>query len=87
VSNAGHVIDEINLSVNQIKDIVKETSSASSLQSNTLDEIQTNVNDINKVSEENTTRAQVSMSSASSLSELSKQLLNSVSYFKLKAEK
>ncbi|WP_435236820.1 methyl-accepting chemotaxis protein [Psychromonas sp. PT13] len=87
VSNAGHVIDEINLSVNQIKDIVKETSSASSLQSNTLDEIQTNVNDINKVSEENTTRAQVSMSSASSLSELSKQLLNSVSYFKLKDEK
>jgi len=86
VSNAGHIIDEINVSVNQIKEIVNETSAASSLQSNTLDEIQNNVKDINKVSEENTTRAQVSMSSASSLSELSKELLTSVSYFKLNAD-
>jgi methyl-accepting chemotaxis protein len=83
VSNAGRVIDEINVSVNQIKDIVNDTSAASSLQSNTLDEIQNNVKDINKVGKENTTRAQVSMSSASSLSELSKELVNSVSYFKL----
>jgi len=84
VSNAGSVIDEINLSVNQIKDIAKDTSAASFLQTNTLDEIQTNVNDVNQVTEENTTRAQVSMSSASSLSDLSKELLSSISYFKLK---
>jgi methyl-accepting chemotaxis protein len=84
VSNAGNVIDEINMSVNQIKDIAKDTSAASFLQTNTLDEIQTNVNDVNQVSEENTTRAQVSMTSASSLSDLSKELLSSISYFKLK---
>lgn len=84
VSHAGSVIDEINTSVIQIKDIAKETSAASLLQTNTLDEIQTNVNDVNQVSEENTTRAQVSMTSASSLSELSKELLSSISYFKLK---
>jgi len=84
VSNAGNVIDEINLSVNQIKDIAKDTSAASFLQTNTLDEIQTNVNDVNQVTEENTTRAQVSMASASSLSDLSKELLSSISYFKLK---
>jgi len=84
VSNAGNVIDEINMSVNQIKDIAKETSAASFLQTNTLDEIQTNVNDVNQVTEENTTRAQVSMTSASSLSGLSKELLSSISYFKLK---
>ncbi|QFI37644.1 methyl-accepting chemotaxis protein [Moritella marina ATCC 15381] len=84
VSNAGNVIDEINMSVNQIKDIAKETSAASLQQTNTLDEIQTNVNDVNQVSVENTTRAQVSMSSASSLSDLSKELLSSISYFKLK---
>jgi methyl-accepting chemotaxis protein len=84
VSNAGNVIDEINMSVNQIKDIAKDTSAASFLQINTLDEIQTNVNDVNQVSEENTTRAQVSMTSASSLSDLSKELLSSISYFKLK---
>ena len=84
VTNAGNVIDEINLSVNQIKDIAKDTSAASFQQTNTLDEIQTNVNDVNKVTEENTTRAQVSMASASSLSDLSKELLSSISYFKLK---
>lgn len=84
VSNAGNVIDEINVSVEQIKDISKQTSAASLLQTNTLDEIQINVNDVNQVTEENTTRAQVSMASASSLSELSKALLDSVRYFKLK---
>ena len=84
VSNAGNVIDEINLSVNQIKEIAKDTSAASFLQTNTLDEIQTNVNDVNQVTEENTTRAQLSMASASSLSDLSKELLSSISYFKLK---
>jgi len=84
VSNAGNVIDEINISINQIKDIAKETSAASLLQTNTLDEIQINVNDVNQVTEGNTTRAQVSMTSASSLSDLSKELLSSISYFKLK---
>jgi len=84
VSNAGNAIDEINISVNQIKDIAKDTSAASFLQTNTLDEIQANVNDVNQVSGENTNRAQVSMSSASSLSDLSKELLSSISYFKLK---
>ncbi|PKH06364.1 methyl-accepting chemotaxis protein [Moritella sp. Urea-trap-13] len=84
VSNAGNVIDEINMSVSQIKDIAKDTSAASLLQTNTLDEIQTNVNDVNQVTAENTTRAQVSMTSASSLSDLSKELLSSISYFKLK---
>ena len=83
ISNAGNAIDEIDVSVNQIKSIVNQTSDTASRQSTTLDEIQNNVKDINKVSEENTTRAQVSMSSASSLSELSKELLSSVSYFKL----
>ena len=84
VSNTGHVIDEINVSVEQIKDISKETSAVSSLQTNTLDEIQTNVHEVNQVAEENNNRAQVSMASASSLSDLSKELLTSVSYFKLK---
>ena len=84
VSNAGTVIDEINMSVSQIKDIAKETSAASLQQTNTLDEIQTNVTDVNQVSQENTTRAKVSMSSASSLADLSKALLSSISYFKLK---
>ena len=84
VSNAGTAIDEINMSIEQIKDISKETSSASLLQKNTLNEIQTNVNDVNQVSAESSNRAQVSMASASSLSDLSKKLLTSVSYFKLK---
>ncbi len=84
VTHTGQVIDEINLSVEKIKDISKETSAASLLQTNTLDEIQINVNEVNQVSVENTNRAKVSMTSASSLSELSKQLLSSVSYFKLK---
>jgi len=84
VSDTGNVIDEINVSIEQIKEISKETSSAAILQKNTLDEIQTNVNDVNQVSKESTNRAHVSMASASSLSELSHELLNSVSYFKLK---
>ena len=84
VSNAGNVIDEINISVNQIKEISKETSAASLLQTNTLDEILTNVNEVNQVTEGNTTRAKVSMASASSLSDLSKDLLTSISSFKLK---
>ncbi|TEW51249.1 methyl-accepting chemotaxis protein [Psychromonas algicola] len=84
VSDTGNVIDEINMSIEQIKEISKETSSAAILQKNTLDEIQTNVNDVNQVSKESTNRAHVSMASASSLSELSHKLLNSVSYFKLK---
>jgi len=84
VSETGNVIDEINHSIIEIKDISKETSSEAALQKNTLDEIQTNVNDINQVSKESTNRAHVSMASASSLSELSHELLNSVSYFKLK---
>ncbi|MCJ8311527.1 MAG: methyl-accepting chemotaxis protein [Pseudomonadales bacterium] len=84
VSNTGNVIDEINNSIEQIKDISKETSAASLLQKDTLDEIQTNVRDVNEVTEENSARAQIAMDSASSLSDLSKKLLNSVSYFKLK---
>ncbi|WP_413694173.1 hypothetical protein [Psychromonas sp. KJ10-2] len=84
VANTGNVIDEINISVEQIKDISKQTSSASILQTTTLDEIRTNVREVNQVSEENNNRAQVSMASASSLSALSEELLNSVSYFKLK---
>jgi len=84
VSDTGNVIDEINHSIEQIKDISKETSSAAILQKNTLDEIQTNVNDVNHVSKESTNRAHISMASASSLSELSHELLSSVSYFKLK---
>jgi len=84
VTNTGHVIDEINISIEQIKDISKETSSASLLQTNTLDQIQVNVNEVNQVSMENTNRAKVSVESAASLSDLSKELLSSVSYFKLK---
>lgn len=84
VANTGHVIDEINISVEQIKDISKETSSASLIQTTTLDEIRSNVKEVNQVTEENNNRAQVSMESASSLSALSEELLNSVSYFKLK---
>jgi len=84
VSDTGNVIDEISQSIEEIKDISKATSSEAMLQKNTLDEIQTNVNDINQVSKESTNRAHVSMASASSLSELSHELLNSVSYFKLK---
>jgi len=84
VSDTGNVIDEITQSIEEIKDISKATSSEAMLQKNTLDEIQTNVNDINQVSKESTNRAHVSMASASSLSELSHELLNSVSYFKLK---
>jgi len=84
VSQTGDVIDEINISIEEIKAISKETSSAAIMQKNTLDEIQTNVNDVNQVSKESTNRAHVSMASASSLSELSHELLNSVSYFKLK---
>ena len=84
VSDTGNVIDEINISIEQIKEISKETSAAAILQKNTLDEIQTNVTDVNMVSKESTNRAHVSMASASSLSELSHELLNSVSYFKLK---
>ena len=84
ISEAGSVIDEINVSIEHIKDISKETSEASSIQKSTLDEIQTNVSDINHVSKESTDRAHVSMASASSLSELSHELLDSVSYFKLK---
>jgi len=84
VANAGTAIDEINVSIDQIKNISKETSSASLLQINTLDEIQTNVNEVNQVSAESSNRAQLSMTSASSLSDLSKELLSSISYFKLK---
>jgi methyl-accepting chemotaxis protein len=84
VTETGSVIDEINNSVEQIKDISKATSTAAIMQKNTLDEIQNNVNEVNNVSKENTNRAHVSMASASSLSELSHELLNSVSYFKLK---
>jgi methyl-accepting chemotaxis protein len=84
VSHAGNVIDEINISVKQIKDISKETSAASLLQTNTLDEILINVNEVNQVTEGNTTRAKVSMASASSLSDLSKDLLSSIRSFKLK---
>jgi len=84
VSNTGNVIDEINSCIEQIKDISKETSVASLLQKVTLDEIQTNVHNVNDVTEGNSSRAQIAMESASSLSDLSKKLLNSVSYFKLK---
>ena len=84
VSNVGNVIDEINISIEQIKEITNQTSAASSLQTQTLDEIQTNVSDVNQVSEANTERAHVSMTSASSLAALSKELLKSIEYFKLK---
>lgn len=84
VANTGHVIDEINLSVEEIKELSQETSAVSTMQTHTLDEIQTNVNDVNKVAKENSERAKVSMSSASLLSDLSKQLIDSINYFKLK---
>lgn len=85
VTDTGEVIDEISQAIEQIKEISNATSSAASMQKQTLDEIQTNVNDVNLVAKENTQRAHVSMQSAASLSELSTELLQSVSEFKLKS--
>lgn len=84
VMSTGHVIDEINRSVEEIKSLSEDTSSVSSMQTFTLDEIQNNVRDVNQIAQENSGRAQVSMASAASLSALSKELMASISYFKLK---
>jgi methyl-accepting chemotaxis protein len=84
VMSTGHVIDEINQSVEEIKSLSEDTSAVSSMQTFTLDEIQNNVRDVSQVAEENSSRAQVSMDSAASLSALSDQLMLSISYFKLK---
>jgi len=84
VANTGHVIDEINISIKEIKELSQDTSTVSTLQTHTLDEIQSNVKDVNQIAQNNIDRAQVSMVSASTLSDLNKQLLDSVAYFKLK---
>jgi len=84
VMSTGHVIDEINQSVEEIKSLSEDTSSVSSMQTFTLDEIQNNVRDVNQIAQENSGRAQVSMASAASLSALSEELMSSISYFKLK---
>jgi methyl-accepting chemotaxis protein len=83
VANTGLVIDEINASVEEIKSLSQDTLAVSSMQTFTLDEIQNNVRDVNKIAQENNKRAHISMASAASLSELSDELVDSISYFKL----
>jgi methyl-accepting chemotaxis protein len=70
--------------VETIRDWTLQTSAAAEEQNVTLSTLSDTVNDVNQISEDNTRRAQVSVGSTESLNQLSKDLLQSVSYFKLK---
>jgi methyl-accepting chemotaxis protein len=84
VSEAGEAIQRFVQAVETIRDWTLQTSAAAEEQNVTLSTLSDTVNDVNQISEDNTRRAQVSVGSTESLNQLSKDLLQSVSYFKLK---
>lgn len=84
VSEAGEAIQRFVVAVEKIRDWTLQTSAAAEEQNVTLSTLSDTVNDINQITEDNTRRAQVSVGSTESLNQLSKDLLHSVSYFKLK---
>lgn len=84
VSEAGEAIQRFVVAVEKIRDWTLQTSAAAEQQNVTLSTLSDTVNDVNQITEDNTRRAQVSVGSTESLNQLSKDLLQSVSYFKLK---
>ncbi|WP_394168631.1 methyl-accepting chemotaxis protein [Saccharospirillum alexandrii] len=84
VSEAGEAIQRFVVAVEKIRDWTLQTSAAAEEQNVTLSTLSDTVNDVNQITEDNTRRAQVSVGSTESLNQLSKDLLHSVSYFKLK---
>jgi len=84
VSEAGEAIQRFVQAVEQIRDWTLQTSAAAEEQNVTLGTLSDTVNDVNQITEDNTKRAQASVGSTESLNQLSKDLLLSVSYFKLK---
>lgn len=83
VSEAGEAIQRFVVAVEKIRDWTLQTSAAAEEQNVTLSTLSDTVNDVNQITEDNTRRAQVSVGSTESLNQLSKDLLHSVSYFKL----
>ncbi|MEX1215038.1 methyl-accepting chemotaxis protein [Saccharospirillum sp.] len=83
-SQAGSAIKRFVGSVEQIKDWTLQTSAAAEEQNATLAGISSTVNDVNAITEENTQRARVSLASTESLNQLSQELLESVSYFRVR---
>jgi methyl-accepting chemotaxis protein len=84
VSEAGEAIQRFVQAVETIRDWTLQTSAAAEEQNVTLGTLSDTVNDVNQITEDNTKRAQASVGSTESLNQLSKDLLLSVSYFKLK---
>ncbi|WP_409523968.1 methyl-accepting chemotaxis protein [Nitrincola sp. MINF-07-Sa-05] len=84
VSEAGEAIQRFVDAVEKIRDWTLQTSAAAEEQNVTFSALSDTVSDVNQITEDNTRRAQASVGSTESLNQLSKDLLRSVSYFKLK---
>jgi len=83
VGEAGRTIEQFVGAVDQIKDWTLQTSAAAEEQAATLSGIAETVSDVNRISEDNAKRARVSLGSTETLNALSKDLLQSVSFFRL----
>ncbi|MFG1496920.1 methyl-accepting chemotaxis protein [Saccharospirillum sp. HFRX-1] len=83
VGEAGRTIEQFVGAVDQIKDWTLQTSAAAEEQAATLSGISETVSDVNRISEDNAKRARVSLGSTETLNALSKDLLQSVSFFRL----
>jgi len=84
VTEAGDAISQFNAAVSTIKDWTMQTSDAAENQNVTLDELTLIVDAVKVITEENTQRAKDSLSSTEMLSDLSEDLISSISFFRLK---
>ena len=81
---AGRTIEQFVGAVDQIKDWTLQTSAAAEEQAATLNGISETVSDVNRISTDNADRARGSLDATETLNTLSQDLLQSVSFFRLK---
>ncbi len=85
MSDAGRIIDQFVSAVEDIKDYTLQTSAATEEQSATLQSISYSVDSVNNNARESLEHAQETVRSSQALQRLSEDLIESVSFFKLKS--
>ncbi len=82
-TESGEAISHFNAAVATIKDYSAQTTDATEKQNQTLLDISAAVDAVSVITEENTDRAKASLNSTEILRDLSKDLVQSISFFKL----
>jgi methyl-accepting chemotaxis protein len=87
VEEAGNTMDEVVTAVKLVTDIVNEIAAASQEQSAGIDQVNNAITNMDEVTQQNAALVEEAEAAANSLEHLANDLINSVSVFKLSADK